>query len=228
MCAFGSMAPRDIRSFFDPSFKALPPSTPESRPKKGIVNLGRESWLLHDELPKSLSWDYDALWNCHPPEFGEVLMFDRMVSTPRWQQAYMRPYYFTGILHDAPPLPPCFSPFLDWANDTGHRPYNAALINWYKDGSQYIGPHKDSDRQLLEGSTIMSISLGGTRTFRIRDQTTKNIVADLELVDGTYVVMGGNMQKHFTHEIVRVSGKRGASVPSRINITFRTFVDSKR
>ena len=194
-----------------------------SKPATQLIDLGHDSWVLHDALPDALSWDYSLLWNEHPLELGQVVMYDHVVSTPRWQQAFMRPYYFTGVLHDAPPLPPSFKPFLYWANSTEHGPYNAALVNWYKDGTHYIGPHRDSERQLVEVSTIMSITLGATRTFRIRDYTTKSIVADLELVDGSYVVMGGSMQKKYTHEITRVNGKRGSSTPSRINITFRSF-----
>ncbi|GAQ93145.1 oxidoreductase [Klebsormidium nitens] len=169
----------------------VPRSAPaRKKTTRRLVDLGRESWVLHDALPDTLTWDYDALWNTHPPEFGKLVMFDRVVSTPRWQQAYMRPYYFTGTLHEAPPLPPCFQSFLDWANGTEHGPYNSALVNWYKDGTHYIGPHRDSDRQLVGGSTIMSITLGATRTFRIRDYSTKDVVQDLELVDGSFVVMG--------------------------------------
>ena len=39
--------------------------------------------------------------------------------------------------------------------------------------------------------------------------------------------MGGDFQKEFTHEIVKVSGKKGENVGKRINLTFRQFVKEK-
>lgn len=69
----------------------------------------------------------------------------------------------------------------------------------------------------------MSISLGEKRIFRIRDYKTKDIVLDLDLLDRSYIVMGGDMQKHFTHGVIKVSGKKGLAIGRRINIIFRNF-----
>jgi hypothetical protein len=35
--------------------------------------------------------------------------------------------------------------------------------------------------------------------------------------------MGGEMQKHFTHEVVKIAGKKGEDVGRRLNITFRKW-----
>lgn len=90
-------------------------------------------------------------------------------------------------------------------------------------GYHYIGSHADNEKQLVIGSPIVSISFGGTRTFRIRDKN-KKIVKDFELKNKDIIIMGGTMQKEFKHEIVKVNGQKGLNVDKRINITFRQFI----
>lgn len=90
-------------------------------------------------------------------------------------------------------------------------------------GGQYIGKHSDDERQLVENSVIFSASFGQTRIFRIRNKKDKTIVQDIKLEDRTFVVMCGDMQKEFTHEIPKVSGKQGERLRPRINVTFRIF-----
>ena len=58
----------------------------------------------------------------------------------------------------------------------GYGAFNHVLINWYNDGSHYIGPHSDSEAQIVEDSPIVSVSLGQERTFRIRYKTNKKLV----------------------------------------------------
>ena len=43
--------------------------------------------------------------------------------------------------------------------------------------------------------------------------------------NNTVVVMGGEMQKYFKHEIPKITGKKGENFGRRINITFRQFVE---
>ena len=70
-------------------------------------------------------------------------------------------------------------------------------------------------------SSIASISFGESRIFRIRDHNTKKIVKDIELKHGSLLIMGGDFQKEFTHEIPKTMKK---NVGRRINITCRDFI----
>ncbi len=184
----------DIRSFCE---TRIPPP-PRRYP------LGDAAWLEQGALPPELTYDFAALWKLHPPEFGTVKMFDRTIAVPRWQQSYIRPYYFSGMWHAAEPLPEILQPFLAWAGS--HGSYNSALLNWFGDGHHHIGAHTDDERQLVPGSPIMSISLGQCRKFRVRDKRDQNVVLDLDMPDRSYIVMGGDMQKRYTHEVPKVGG----------------------
>lgn len=188
------------------------------------IDLDASSWVLQGNLPNSIGFDFNELWNLHPNEYNKVQIMGRIVDTPRWQQSYMRPYAYSGLVHNALPLPQQFQPFLDWANQLEGLPtFNQALINWYQNGHHYIGPHSDDTRQLVTDSPILSISLGQSRTFRIRDKTTKSIVRDIEMTHGSYIVMCGKMQEKYTHEVTKVLGKKGENLGKRINVTFRVF-----
>ena len=173
-----------------------------------------------------------------PAELGRVVMFGKLVDTPRYHQSYGRDYVFTGMNHPSQAVPPCVQQLMDYANTQRHRwaptpdelpapdaalpLFNSALVNWYMDGNSYIGPHADDERALHPASPIFSFSLGQMRVFRIRDPRHGNVVVrDVELRSGEWLVMGGRMQAEFKHEVVKVAGRKGQLLGPRVNITFR-------
>jgi alkylated DNA repair dioxygenase AlkB len=194
--------------------------------------LSEDSWVDQGDLGDGCGViDFDALWELHPAEFGLVRMFDRIVSTPRWTQSYGRRYWYSGVMHEAEPVPELLKPLLAWANalpcctavDGVRGVFDQVLVNWYADGAHYIGPHCDNEAQIRTSSPIVSVSLGAERVFRVRDKGTKQIALDLAMKDRSYVVMGGEMQRRFTHEVPKTKKESGR----RINVTFRQFVGAR-
>lgn len=106
---------------------------------------------------------------------------------------------------------------LDRVNRITSSDFNAILLNRYRDGSDYIGAHSDEDRALGKAG-VASVSLGETRTFRLRDKKTKKIVFDHQIKDGSICWMKGlDFQKKLTHEIPKEKGRNGI----RVSLTFR-------
>jgi alkylated DNA repair dioxygenase AlkB len=95
--------------------------------------------------------------------------------------------------------------------------FSAILVNQYCDGNQSIGAHSDDLRDLDRNHPIASISLGATRTFRIREKMTKAIILDYQHRSGTLLVMEGQFETHFTHEVP----KQTKISAQRISFTFR-------
>lgn len=95
-----------------------------------------------------------------------------------------------------------------------NKSFNYCLLNRYRNGSDSMGWHADNELGL--GSTIASLSFGGTRTFRIRHNQTKEKMA-FHLSHGSLLIMAGTMQKFWQHDIPKTK----AIVPERINLTFR-------
>lgn len=178
------------------------------------ISLDKNSWMEYGSIPP-LQYDFEQLWNLHPREYNTVIIYGKSINTPRYQQAYEKPYYFSGKLHQALPLPNEYKCFYDWAKT--RDPYNSVLINWYEHGQHYISKHSDSEPCIVRGSPIMTISLGAERMFRVRAKSNNLIHEDLILKDESYLVMCGEMQQHFTHEIPKTMKECG----KRISITFR-------
>lgn len=97
---------------------------------------------------------------------------------------------------------------------TGER-FNAALVNLYVNGSHSVGWHADDEPGV--GSVIASVSLGATRTFRLRRNADTSDQIAVELVDGSLLVMAGDTQREWKHSLPKRKNVR----EPRINVTFR-------
>ena len=190
------------------------------------IHLSATSWMDKYVLPEEhlpSEAEFEVLWNLHPEKYNQVIMGGKVVDTPRWQQSYNLPYFFTGKMHAALPVPDAIMPYWAWVDALGYGKFKQILLNWYENGHHYIGAHSDNERQLVNESAIASISIGAERKFRIRDKLSKAIKCDVDMPNGTVFVMGGQMQTEFTHEVPKINGKKGDAVGRRINITFRQF-----
>jgi alkylated DNA repair dioxygenase AlkB len=99
---------------------------------------------------------------------------------------------------------------------TGVR-YNYALLNLYRNGKDYIGPHSDSEKDLILDAGIASVSLGSERDFVLHHRKGEKDNIVLSLRHGSLLVMAGDCQKHYKHSVpARKKDKK-----ERINITFR-------
>lgn len=173
-------------------------------------------------LPSSLVLDadgFEALWSTHPDRFHEITMHGRRVKTPRWQQAYGADYRYTGNTNRALPVTPTMQRWLDWAREHFDRELNGLLLNWY-DGrvEHYIGRHRDSEINRIEGSPIVTLSFGEERAFRMRPWRGQGFI-DIPVVDGSVVVIPWETNEVFTHEVPSSKKARGR----RISVTLRSF-----
>ena len=173
---------------------------------------------LPDELRLSPS-QFEELWKLHPDEYHEIKMHGRLVKTPRWQQAYGADYHYTGRVNKALPLPEVLQPYLDWSRDAVDERLNGVLLNWYDgDKGHYIGKHRDSTKNMVQGCPIVTISLGQERVFRLRPWKKTGLL-DFPATDGRVFVMPYDTNLAWTHEVP----KSATQVGRRISITVRGF-----
>lgn len=138
-------------------------------------------------------------------------------------------YHYTRQMAPALRLNELLRNILDWVNEIGCGEYNSILVNKYNDHHDYISAHSDEMKDLVIGSNILSLSLGTSRIFRIRNKKTKEIVMDIEAGDMKLILMDGDFQNEYTHEIVkggrRKMGKNKDESDEwggcRISLTFR-------
>jgi len=169
---------------------------------------------------------FEKLWKLHPEERHTIMIYGKARQTPRWQQSYGKSYKYSGTTNVALPITePYFQKLLNWVCEDSGLPYQQILVNWYQDGQHYIGAHSDDEKQLVPNSGIYSFSFGQERIFRVRNKKTKKIFRDFPVTDNSLLVMGGEMQKYYTHEVPK---RAISTVPGqRINITFRLFAKTE-
>lgn len=109
-------------------------------------------------------------------------------------------YKYSKRLVASKNLTPLLSELLDYINNKFNSDYNGILINKYIDGNEYIGKHSDDETALSNAGVVM-ISYGASRKFRIRNKETNEIIINIPTSNREILVMGGDFQKEFTHEI---------------------------
>ena len=110
---------------------------------------------------------------------------------------------------------------------------NSCLINKYRSGSDSIKPHRDNQTTFGENPTVIGISLGDEREIifkRIEYNPDKmnSIKLDKERMEeiriplkaGSIFIMGGSVQKYYSHEIPKVDIDG-----VRYSLTFREFLE---
>lgn len=187
-----------------------------------IVDLGDDCWLESRIVPDYLKMDnhlFEEIWELHPEEKSKIKIFGKIVTCPRYSQNYGADYKFSGKFHEGLPIDHFYmKKIMEFVKKDSGIEYNQLLINWYADGTDYIGLHSDDEPQIVKDSNIYSFSFGQEREFVIKAKH-----GDFKKVfimkHNTVIIMGGKMQQYYKHTVPKrtvktVSGKR-------INITVR-------
>ncbi len=186
------------------------------------VRLDATSTFLVGRLPDDLSKEtrerFEELWALHPDTYHVISIHGKSVPTPRWQQAYGADYHYTGRVNRALPVPALLEALHEWGRTVDPR-LNGVLLNWYDPSHEhYIGKHRDSTVDMIEGSPIVTISLGAARTFRLRPWRGEG-KRDFRAEHGAVFVMPYATNLAWTHEVPHFAKDRGR----RISVTLRAF-----
>ena len=175
--------------------------------------------LLYGEsfLPRELADRYfselrdNCVWEQKPGIFGHM--------QPRLTASYGNEgvtYRYSGTVNVALPWTPTILEIKEKI-ETVQGQYNYCLLNRYRSGQDSMGMHADDEPEM--GNVIGSLSLGATRTFRIKHNKTKETMS-FPVGHGTLIIMAGTMQQFWKHEIPKTK----QPVEERINLTFRKIV----
>jgi alkylated DNA repair dioxygenase AlkB len=95
--------------------------------------------------------------------------------------------------------------------------FNGVLLNYYRDGQDSMGWHRDNEAYLGPDPVIASVSFGVERTFRLKHRQSKAPPQSLVLSHGSLLIMRGCSQTHWLHSVP----KRQRVHSARLNLTFR-------
>lgn len=167
-------------------------------------------WLK--SLTSSIQWRQD-----------EIKMFGKKVLIPRlnaWYGDENVLYSYSGIQLTSNTWTPELLEIKEKIEEITKVRYNGALINLYRNGNDSMGWHRDNEKELGQNPVIASVSLGATRTFRMRNIINKKKLIKLPLTHGSLLIMSGETQHYWEHDIP----KELKIQKPRINITFRVIV----
>lgn len=149
-----------------------------------------------------------------------LVIFGRPVKTPRltcWIGDPGATYTYSGLANRPLPWTPVLTGLRARLEERLQAPFNSVLLNLYRDGRDSMGWHADDEPELGPEPLIASVSLGATRTFRLRHRTLGLPSVDLELEHGSLLVMRGTTQRDWHHCVP----KRLRVDQPRLNLTFR-------
>lgn len=161
----------------------------------------RESPLKMDEE------EFNELWSMKPIEAQQCIIFGKSIDVPRSYAVYGVQYRFAGQENAPVEVPPILEKYLEYGN--------SVLVNWYEDGSKYIGYHSDNENGL--SGCIFAFSYGEKRRFKFMEKATKN-VETIMLENNSLLIMKENTQKTHKHSLPVMK-----KADKRISITVRTI-----
>ena len=97
--------------------------------------------------------------------------------------------------------------------------FTTCLLNLYRDGKDSNGWHADDEKELGQNPVIASITLGQERFFHLKHKKKKDLKQKLLLKHGSLLLMEGETQHHWLHQIPKTT----RSIGERINLTFRVI-----
>jgi alkylated DNA repair dioxygenase AlkB len=106
------------------------------------------------------------------------------------------------------------------AEDAAEESFTHVLLNYYRNGADSMGWHRDNEKVLGTNPTIASVSFGASRAFQLRHYLTKSMKQDIILEHGSLLVMKGECQHYWEHQIPKTKKVLGG----RINLTFRRLL----
>jgi alkylated DNA repair dioxygenase AlkB len=153
-----------------------------------------------------------------------LVIFGKSVETPRLVSFHGDPgarYGYSGRVFEPRPMTTELLGLRARLEETLGATFHCVLVNHYRSGDDAMGWHADDEPELGPDAPhdvlIASISLGAPRRFVLRHRRRTKERHELELGEGSLLVMGGATQRRFQHAVPRTARPVGP----RTNLTFR-------
>ena len=189
-----------------------------------VIEDGQLDYFPNFLDPQSANDLYAQILSELPFQENQIVMFGKQVKVPRLEAYFSlngENYGYSGQTLINNPFPAFLEDLRQKIATITGMPYNALLINYYRDGQDSNGWHADNEKSLGKNPSIASLSLGAERIFELRHlESNKKI--KLKLAHGSLLHMHGALQHHWKHQLPKVKDLKEA----RINLTFRLILAS--
>jgi alkylated DNA repair dioxygenase AlkB len=168
-----------------------------------------QSNALFQELLSEVPWQQD-----------DITVFGMTHPQPRLTALFGnegKPYSYSNIVMHPHKWNPLMMYIKNEIEQICNVSFTTVLLNLYRDGKDSNGWHADNEKELGTNPTIASVSFGAERVFHLQHNSIKEEKIKLNLEDGSLLIMKGETQHFWKHQIP----KTAKSIAPRINLTFR-------
>ncbi|WP_296314379.1 alpha-ketoglutarate-dependent dioxygenase AlkB family protein [Winogradskyella sp. UBA3174] len=156
-------------------------------------------------------------------QHDDITVFGKTYKQPRLTALFgdsNQPYGYSNIVMHPEPFTKPIQHIKAKIEDAIKHSFNTVLVNLYRNGNDSNGWHADNEKELGEHPVIASVSFGELRAFHFKHRTIKEQRHKLILEHGSLLIMEGEMQKHWLHQITKTK----KDINPRINLTFRKLI----
>jgi alkylated DNA repair dioxygenase AlkB len=164
---------------------------------------------LFSKLLAEVAWQHDS-----------ITIFGKTYSQPRLTALYGnegKPYSYSNLKMHPHLWTPLLLQIKAEVEAICQVSFTTVLLNYYRDGNDSNGWHADNEKELGVNPVIASVSLGASRRFHLRHNSSKAEKLQLTLTSGSLLVMQGTTQHFWKHQLPKTTKIIGP----RINLTFR-------
>ncbi len=161
---------------------------------------------------KNILWQHD-----------KINMYGKEIYVPRYSAWYAdenKSYTYSGTTFKPKKWNKGLLYIKERIENTLNLSFNSVLMNWYRDGEDWMGWHADDEKELGTNPIIASVNFGEERDFLIKSNETNEKIT-IPLKHGTLLIMSGKLQHHWKHSVPKRKKRKNA----RFNLTFRTIID---
>ena len=163
---------------------------------------------------------FETLRNETPWQQDDIKVFGKVYAQPRLTALYgtnQKTYSYSNIKMTPHTLTPTLTDLKEKVENVCDVNFTTMLLNYYRDGKDSNGWHADNEKELGINPIIASLSFGQERFFHLKHRTDKSLKHKILLQHGSLLVMKGETQHKWLHQIPKTARK----IQGRINITFR-------
>ena len=163
---------------------------------------------------------FDAIYNHTNWVEEDIRVYGKVYKQPRLTAFYAnnnKAYGYSNISMSPQPFNPTLNAIKSKIEKATQLTFSSCLLNLYRDGQDSNGWHSDDEKELGENPVIASVSLGAERLFHLKHKKVKTLKHKLILNNGSLLVMKGETQLHWLHQIPKTK----KIIDKRINLTFR-------
>ncbi|TGD78523.1 alpha-ketoglutarate-dependent dioxygenase AlkB family protein [Hymenobacter wooponensis] len=173
---------------------------------------------LLTELTATIPWKHEAI-----RLFGKEVLQPRLTA---WHGDAGAAYRYSGLQLTPQPWTTALQQLRQQVETVTGAQFNSVLLNLYRTGQDSMGWHADNEPELGPRPVIASVSLGATRSFRLRPRDphlTPHPPISLQLTSGSLLVMRGTTQQAWLHALPKTTRVQ----EPRLNLTFRLVVGQR-